>query len=99
MSEKQKIFVCSKGKKCCKRGGPELAAALAAELQKQPCAAGLSLKEVKCLDLCKHAPAVLVNPGKVRYGKLSASDAAEIVEAHAKGSEPLAKFQVKKKKN
>jgi len=96
MSKKIKIFVCTEGKKCPKRGGKEVARALhkAAEGHDSD---QLIIKECKCLDLCKKGPAVVVMPDKVKYGRVTAADAQEIVSTHIAGGEPITRLQTKKK--
>ncbi|MBS2008262.1 MAG: (2Fe-2S) ferredoxin domain-containing protein [Cyanobacteria bacterium SZAS TMP-1] len=94
MSKKIKIYVCTEGKKCPKRGGKDVARALhkAAEGTGDQ----LVVKECKCLDLCKKGPAVIVMPDKVRYGRVTEADAAEIVSTHLAGGEPIKRLQTRK---
>lgn len=98
-SSDKTIKVCTKGKKCRKRGGPEVHDSIekAAEKEKD----GPRVKASDCLGLCKHAPAVEVKPDGIEYGEVSPEDAAEIVSAASKGKEVdrlLVKRKKKKKK-
>ena len=99
MSKKTKIYVCTEGKKCPKKGSKAVAAALrtavaalSADDQER-----IGVKECKCLDLCKKGPSIVVAPEKVRYGRVTAGDAVAIVNAHLNGGEPLTRLQIKKK--
>jgi (2Fe-2S) ferredoxin len=98
VSDKTKIYVCTRGKKCPKRGGEEVAAALtkAREALSEADQDKLSIKECKCLDLCKKGPAVMVMPDKIRYGRVEEADAREIVEAAVRGEEPVKRLVIKK---
>lgn len=98
MKDKKKdatIKVCVEGKKCRKRGGPELHEEIERCADKME--NGPRVKKVDCLGLCKHAPAVVVKPEGTEYGDVSTKDAAEIVSAAAKGEE-VARLVIKKKK-
>jgi (2Fe-2S) ferredoxin len=99
MSKKTKIYVCTEGKNCPKKGSKAVAAALhnavaalSADEQER-----ISIKECKCLDLCKKGPSVVVAPDKVRYGRVTAADASAIVNTHLSGGEPITRLQIKKK--
>ncbi|MBY0548758.1 MAG: (2Fe-2S) ferredoxin domain-containing protein [Candidatus Obscuribacterales bacterium] len=89
------IKVCVEGKKCRKRGGPELHEEIERCAAKEESAP--RVKAVDCLGLCKHAPAVVVKPEGTEYGEVSTKDAAEIVSAASKGKE-VDRLLVKKKK-
>lgn len=89
------IKVCVEGKKCRKRGGPELHEEIERCAGNQDSAP--RVKGVDCLGLCKHAPAVVVKPAGTEYGDVSVNDAAEIVSAACKGEE-VERLVVKKKK-
>ena len=49
------VRVCSK-KNCWRKGGRELFEALAREVAASPHAANIEIRQVGCLDRCKHAP-------------------------------------------
>lgn len=92
-----KIFVCTAGKKCPKRGSREVAEALNRAVQELDKTGSLVIKECKCLDLCKQGPAVVVMPHKHKYGGVSQADARAIVVAELSGAEPIKRLLIKKK--
>jgi len=98
MSDKVKVFVCTRGKKCPKRDSDDVLEAFECVAKREGLEDSVSIKGCKCLDLCKKGPAVVVMPDKVRYGHVQPSDAAEILKAHAKGGKPVERLVVKKKK-
>lgn len=98
MGKPTKIYVCTKGKKCPKRGSEKVLEALETEIAQQGAENSLEVKGCKCLDLCKKGPVIVVMPGKVKYGRVQASDSAEIVKAHTSGDEPVERLVIKKKK-
>lgn len=84
MAKPRKLYVCTEGKKCPKRGGKQVFA----ELQAQAEALGnddIKVKETGCLKLCKHGPAALSMPDKIPYGRLDVQNCRLILDAHAKG--------------
>lgn len=89
------IKVCVKGKKCRKRGGPDVHKRMeeAADAVKN----GPRVKGTDCLGLCKHAPAVEVKPDGIEYGAVRPGDAEDIVEAVCCGKQ-VDRLVVKKKK-
>ena len=89
------VFVCQNSRpadaprpSCTTDGKSELFT----ELQQRTKAAGLGgrvrINKAGCLDQCEHGPTVVVYPEAVWYGRLQASDAAEIVEQHLVGGSP-----------
>ena len=95
MAEKLKIFVCTKGKKCTKKGADDVCRAFEQAIAELG-ADNITVKETKCLDLCKKGPVAMVMPDKVRYGRLDEDDARKIVRAHMQG-ETVEKLTIKKK--
>ncbi len=98
MSKKFKILVCTKGKKCPKRGSEAVADAIESAAQKLNCADDVSVKRCKCMDMCKKGPAVVLMPDKVKYARVSEEDAKEIVNTLITGGEPIKRLRYKKKK-
>lgn len=96
MSDKLKIFVCTEGKKCPKRGSEDVLKAFEKEIKKTDNEERVRVKGCKCLDLCKKGPSVFVAGDKVAYGKVKPSDAAEIIEEHLKGKS-VKRLRVKRK--
>jgi len=98
MSKKVKIYICTEGKKCPKKGSKDVARALKKAVDTQdPDGQSIVVKECKCLDLCKKGPAIVVMPDKVRYGRVEPEDAGAIVSAHLNGDDPVSRLVIKKK--
>ena len=80
MSKKRtRILVCTKGKKCKKRGSNKIFDAIKTASKKDdnsPDVVGC-----KCLGMCKNGPAVVVVPAKQKYKKVKTKDASRIVSA------------------
>lgn len=98
MPDKIRIFVCTQGKKCPKKGGKEVCSAFETAASKQGVEDTVTVKGTKCLDLCKGAPGVVVMPEKVKYGRVDADDAAEILASHVKGQGAVERLLFSKKK-
>jgi (2Fe-2S) ferredoxin len=47
-----------------------------------------------CLDQCEHGPVVVVYPEAVWYGHVQPEDAAEIVEQHLMGGQPVERLRL-----
>ena len=97
MSDKIKIFVCTKGKKCPKKGSEAVCAAFEAAVSELGCGNTVSIKGSKCLDLCKKGPAVVTMPDKISYGRVTAVDTKEIVANLVAGGKPIERLRLKKK--
>lgn len=80
-----KIVVCTRGKKCPKRGSEDVFKALETECKKQDAGEGIKLKESGCLKMCKHGPIAISLPTKSQYADLTPEDAPAIVSAAIKG--------------
>ena len=67
-------------------------------LQKQVKAAGLGrtvrINKSGCLDQCEHGPMMVVYPEAVWYGNVRPEDAAEIVDRHLVGGQPVERLRV-----
>ena len=96
MGKPTKIYVCTQGKKCPKRGSKKVLAQLQSEVAAQ--ASSLEVKGCGCLGTCKKGPSLIVSPDKVRYGRVKPEDAAELVKAHSAGSGPVQRLVITKKK-
>jgi (2Fe-2S) ferredoxin len=68
------------------------------QLQLLTKAAGLSdqvrINKSLCLDQCEHGPTVVVYPEAVWYGGVRPEDAAEIVEQHLAGGQPVERLRL-----
>lgn len=101
MKFKAHIFVCTNERPpghprgCCKEKQSEELIQL---FKKELSEAGLS-KEVRaqkagCLDSCEFGPAIVVYPDNVWYGRVQASDVAEIVRSHIRGGQPVERLKI-----
>jgi len=96
MGKPTKIYVCTDGKKCPKRGSKKVLAELKAEVEKQ--SSSLEVKGCGCLGTCKKGPSLIVSPDKVRYGRVKPEDSADIVKAHSAGDSTVERLVITKKK-
>ena len=95
------VFVChnmrpadAPRKSCTEDGKSDLHA----QLQQLSKAAGLGqrvrINKSGCLDQCEHGPVVVVYPEAVWYGNVTPDDAAEIVEKHLVGGQPVERLRL-----
>lgn len=98
MSDKIKVFVCTEGKKCPKRGSGDVCQAFAQAISEQGVDQAVTVKGTKCLKLCKGGPGVVVMPAKVRYGRVTLDEASEIVAQHVKTEAPIERFLYENRK-
>lgn len=96
MGKPTKIYVCTQGKKCPKRGSKKVLAQLEAEIAAQE--SSVEAKGCGCLGTCKKGPSLIVSPDKVRYGSVKPEDAAELVKTHSSGTGPVQRLVITKKK-
>lgn len=97
MSDKFKIFVCTKGKKCPKKGSEAVCLAFESAVAELGCDKTVSIKGSKCMDLCKKGPVVVTMPDKASYGRVAPADAKEIVANLVAGGKPVERLRIKKK--
>ena len=97
MSDKIKIYVCTKGKKCPKKGSDDVCTAFESAVSELGVGDTVSVKGSKCLDLCKKGPVVVTMPDKISYGRVSEADAKEIVSNLVAGGKPVERLRIKKK--
>jgi NADH-quinone oxidoreductase subunit F/NADP-reducing hydrogenase subunit HndC len=87
-----RLYVCY-GANCPQRG----ATAIHAELERLIAVHGLAervlLRTGNCNRLCRLGPSLIVYPGAIRYGELTAAALAEIVAEHLIGGRPAARWQ------
>jgi (2Fe-2S) ferredoxin len=83
MAKKRKLLVCTKGKKCPKRGSKDILREL--RTQAERLGADIEIESSGCLKMCKHGPSVLALPDEVPYGGVEEKHCALIVQNHADG--------------
>ncbi|MEM8884933.1 MAG: (2Fe-2S) ferredoxin domain-containing protein [Planctomycetota bacterium] len=81
------VFVCTKGKECCKRGGPKIARDLRIALRALGLKKEVRVERVGCLDHCKKGPIVAVYPMNAWYTHVKRKDVEGIVK-HVCGGVP-----------
>jgi (2Fe-2S) ferredoxin len=83
MAKQRKLVVCTKGKKCPKRGSKDILR----ELRKQADDLGVDIRveSSDCLKMCKFGPSVLALPDDVPYGGVEEKHCAKLVQSHADG--------------
>ena len=78
---KFKLTLCD-GTACIQGHSKELRQRLEAELEKHGLKQAVSIHLSGCLGMCKKGPILIVNPGYIMYGRVTAEDIPEIVESH-----------------
>lgn len=73
-----KLLVCSRGKKCCKKGGEKVLQVIEANLALL--ADGIEVKPSKCLGMCKSGPSLVVMPGKIKHRQVSPKNVCSILK-------------------
>lgn len=81
---KVKILVCTKGKHCRKRGGKDVACALAKQLECLGVDDKFSIKKSECLGRCERGPAVKVKDLELSYGRVEPEDCKDLVKEMVK---------------
>ncbi len=89
----RKILVCTRGKKCPRKGSCEIY-----DLVKDNAGPDTTVVGSKCLGMCKHGPSVVVMPGKLKFKKVSKSEAKTIAAGEYSTSGKPASSDKKKKK-
>ncbi|MBX9685811.1 MAG: (2Fe-2S) ferredoxin domain-containing protein [Candidatus Obscuribacterales bacterium] len=88
MGQKLKLFVCTKGKHCKKRGAKKILCALLDSLETFGLEDKVCLKKSDCLGKCGRGPAVQVMPRDEYYGNFEADDCEDFVKALKKKGKP-----------
>jgi (2Fe-2S) ferredoxin len=86
---KKHVFVCTSGKTCPQEGGEQVCKALRHEIAERSLKKQIRINKSGCLDQCGNGPMVVVYPEQVWYAHVAVEDAAEIVESHLLGGEPV----------
>ncbi|MCC6357883.1 MAG: (2Fe-2S) ferredoxin domain-containing protein [Phycisphaerales bacterium] len=79
---------------CASRGGEAVRDALRTELKNRGLNKRIRANQSACLDQCEHGATVVVYPDQVWYGFVKPEDAAEIVEKHLIGGEPVKRLML-----
>lgn len=83
------VFVCTSGKVCSLEGGEEVCTALRKEVIAHGLKGKVRINKAGCFDQCGNGPLVVVYPESTWYARVTPADAAEIVEKHLLGGEPV----------
>lgn len=92
MARKLKLFVCTKGKHCKKRGADAVMCALAEQLESFGLEDKVCLKKSDCLGKCGRGPAIQVKPLDRIYGNLEPKECEDFVRALKKKNKPPKKL-------
>jgi (2Fe-2S) ferredoxin len=95
------IFVCTNERPaddprghCAAAGGGEVAKALKIAAYERGLKRVVRVNKAGCLDQCARGVTCVVYPENVWYGGVTVEDAAEIVERHLDGGEPLERLVI-----
>ena len=98
---KAHIFVCTNERPpghprgCCKeKQSEELVQLFKQELSKTGLKGEVRAQKAGCLDTCEFGPTVVIYPDGVWYGRVQASDVAEIVQSHLIQGKPLERLKI-----
>ena len=89
-----KVLVCTKGRKCRKRGSKDVLAALRDAVDDLNLAERVKVKKAGCLGVCGKGPVVYVKRGKTCYVYVTEADCQDIARA-IQEAEPLARLVLK----
>ena len=64
------------------------------ELSKTGLKGEVRAQKAGCLDTCEFGPTVVIYPDGVWYGRVQASDVAEIVQSHLIQGKPLERLKI-----
>lgn len=83
------VFICTNQRppdkprpSCCAQGAEDLIPLFKDELKKRGLTEGVRVQRAGCLDTCELGVSMVIYPQGVWYGKVTAADIPEIVEAH-----------------
>jgi sirohydrochlorin cobaltochelatase len=94
MSKKTKILICT-NKSCHKRGAKDVFETMEDEIESRGLENKICVKKSDCLGMCGKGPAVKVKKEKIAFGKVSAEDCLEIIDALIK-DKPLKRLKIKR---
>lgn len=94
MARKLKLFVCTEGKHCKKRGAKKVLCALAEQLQSYGLENKICLKKSECLGKCGRGPAIEVQPLDRFYGNLEPGNCEDFVRALKRKRKPPKKLRL-----
>src|SRR5713226_2120351 len=96
------IFICtnqrdaSSPRGCCNPDGQgELQKQFKERLKARGLQKRFRANKAGCLDQCEHGPNIVVYPGAVWYGGVTAADVGEIIDRHIIGGEPVESLRLR----
>ncbi len=102
MRYERHVFVCENRRPdghprgcCAGKGGAEVKEALKAALKSRGLLGRVRTNSAGCLDACERGAAMVVYPEGVWYGGVTPDDAAEIVDRHLVGGEPVERLVIR----
>jgi (2Fe-2S) ferredoxin len=90
-----KVLVCTKGRKCRKRGSKDVLMALRDAVDELDLGERVKVKRVGCFGICGKGPVVYVKRGKTCYVYVTESDCEDIARS-LEETEPVARLVLKK---
>lgn len=95
------IFICGNEREpghprgcCAAKDSAAVREAIKRELAKAGLKGRARANHAGCLDQCEHGVTVVVYPEQVWYGNVTAADAAEIVQRHIVGGQPVERLRI-----
>jgi (2Fe-2S) ferredoxin len=95
---KKKVFVCTEGKSCSRRGGEDLFLYLRTCAETPLYEDHYKVKPSDCLGMCKHGPSIWIKNDGIKYGALNELIGSLILEHHFRHKKPMKDLFYKKKK-
>ena len=90
-SARYRVYVCH-GAHCPRNGAASIYTELERLLEQRGLTDDVALRPGNCNKLCRIGPSMVVYPGPVRYGELTPTVLAEIVEQHFVQGQPVARW-------
>jgi (2Fe-2S) ferredoxin len=79
---------------CAQKGAEALRERFKKEIVERGLQGRVRANAAACLDACEHGCTVVVYPEQIWYGRVTAADVVEIVEAHLVGGQPVERLRI-----
>jgi len=89
------VLIMCDGTTCINKKSRDMEAAIERETEKHGLKGKVKIKFSGCLGMCGEGPILIVNPGYIIYGGVTANDIPEIVEQHLLKGQPVARLAIK----
>jgi bidirectional [NiFe] hydrogenase diaphorase subunit len=94
MAKKLKLYVCTKGKACKKRGGKKVFDKLEEAIRDFDLEKNVCVKKTSCLGKCGKGPAIELQPLDRIYGSVFPETCEDFVRALKKKGKPPKKLRI-----